>query len=280
MYFSLSSLLLWGGFECEEIYRATKPHVDQSTGKSPVKSKPRVSASFSNGLLTVDGVTYDMVKVEAGTFMMGATPEMKSTDDSEKPVHQVTLTKDYYIGKTEVTQALWQAVMGSNPSNFKGNNKPVECVGWDDCQKFIAKLNSLTGKKFRLPTEAEWEFAARGGNKSKHYQYSGSNNLDEVAWYGEDWDKGTTHDVATKKPNELGLYDMSGNVFEWCSDWYGSYSNSIQFDPTGPAEPSVRSTRVFRGGCWDGIASICRSSYRECPDSGFEFIGLRLVLSE
>ena len=250
--------------------------------KTKARAAQSTAASFSNGVLTVKGVTYEMVLVEAGTFMMGATPEMEDTHnlwDNAKPVHQVTLTKDYYIGKTEVTQALWQAVMGSNPSHFKGNNKPVESVDWNDCQKFIAKLNALTGKKFRLPTEAEWEFAARGGNKSKHYRYSGSNNLDEVAWYDEDWNKGTTHDVATKKPNELGIYDMSGNVDECCSDWYGDYSSSAQTDPIGPKDGS---SRVLRGGSWVIVADFCRSSGRGGYGSfGRSFTdGLRLVLSE
>ena len=226
----------------------------------------------------VSGVSFDMVLVEAGTFTMGATPEMEDPDDDEKPAHQVTLTRDYYMGKMQVTQALWQAVMGTNPSSFTGSKKPVECVSCNDCQEFIAKLNTLTGKEFRLPTEAEWEFAARGGNKSKHYQYSGSNNLDEVAWYDEDWD-GTTHDVGTKKPNELGIYDMSGNVWEWCNDWYGDYSSSAQTDPTGSLNGSCR---VQRGGSWYYDARYCRSSLRgyDGPGNRYNDRGLRLVLSE
>ena len=247
---------------------------------------------------TVNGVSFDMMKVEAGTFMMGATPEMKQPFDFEKPAHQVTLTKNYYMGRTPVTQALWVAVMGqevkpsfvgrlfgkgstyvdNNPSKFKGNNKPVERVSWDDCQEFIAKLNAMTGKRFRLPTEAEWEFAARGGNNSKHYQYSGSNNIDNVAWYTDN-SSNTTHDVATKSPNELGLYDMSGNVWEWCQDWYGSYSSNTQYDPTGPSSGSYR---VYRGGGRIFDARCCRSSYRSSygPDGRCSLIGLRLALSE
>ena len=226
----------------------------------------------------VNGVSFDMVLVEAGTFMMGATPEMENPLGNEKPVHQVTLTKDYYMGKTQVTQALWKAVMGTNPSLFKGNNKPVERVSWFDCQEFIAKLNTLTGKKFRLPTEAEWEFAARGGNWSKHYQYSGSNNIDEVAWYIVS-NGAVTYDVATKTPNELGLYDMSGKVWEWCNDLWGYYNSSVQIDPVG----SVRgSSRVLRGGSWRNDARSCRSSYRfdDDPDYRSYSNGLRLVLSE
>ncbi|MBQ0015371.1 MAG: formylglycine-generating enzyme family protein, partial [Bacteroidales bacterium] len=150
-----------------------------------------------------------MVEVSGGTFKMGATSEQGSDAwNDEKPVHNVTLSS-YYIGLTEVTQELWQAVMGSNPSYFKGLYRPVENVSWDDCQTFISRLNSLTGKNFRLPTEAEWEFAARGGTKSRGYKYSGSNTLDDVAWHvGNSGDK--THDVGTKAPNELGIYDMSG----------------------------------------------------------------------
>lgn len=223
-----------------------------------------------------NGVSFDMVKVKAGTFTMGATSEMKDPDSDEKPTHQVALTRDYYIGKTEVTQALWKAVMGNNPSNFKGDNLPVECVSWNECNKFISKLNSMTGQNFRLPTETEWEFAARGGNDSNHFQYSGSNTLGDVAWYCRN-SGSRTHTVATKKPNELGIYDMSGNVWEWCSDWYGDYSSSSQTNPTGPNSGSFR---VFRGGSWNYGAGYCRSSDRSyySPDFSFNHLGLRLAL--
>ena len=225
-----------------------------------------------------DGISIDMVRVEAGTFKMGATPEMKNPWKDEKPAHQVTLTNDYYIGKYEVTQALWQAVMGNNPSDFKGDNLPVESVSWDDCQEFISKLNRITGKTFRLPTEAEWEYAARGGNKSRGYQYSGSNNLSDVAWYSDNSGK-KTHAVGTKQPNELGIYDMTGNVWEWCQDWYGKYSSSSQINPTGA---NGGSCRVCRGGGWFISARSCRSScrYYYSPDSRIRFLGLRLALSE
>ena len=167
----------------------------------------------NSGRFTVNGVSFEMVRVEGGTFRMGATSEQEADDwDREKPVHSVTLSS-YYIGKTEVTQALWKAVMGSNPSYFKSDNQPVENVSWNDCHEFIRKLNALTGQNFRLPTEAEWEFACRGGNNSRGYKYSGSNNLGSVAWYdGNSGNK--THPVGTKAPNELGIYDMSGNVWE------------------------------------------------------------------
>ena len=227
-----------------------------------------------------DGISIDMVRVEAGTFTMGATPEMGDPFDADKPAHRVTLTNDYYIGKYEVTQALWKAVMGNNPSNFKGDNLPVEKVSWDDCQEFISKLNRITGKTLRLPTEAEWEYAARGGNNSRGYQYSGSNNLSDVAWFRGN-SGGKPHAVGTKQPNELGIYDMSGNVDEWCQDWYwyGAYSSSSQVNPTGA---NSGSDRVFRGGSWSGEARYCRSSYRlyYTPDHSNYSLGLRLVLSE
>ena len=225
-----------------------------------------------------DGISIDMVRVEAGTFTMGATPEMGDPFDADKPAHRVTLTNDYYIGKYEVTQALWKAVMGNNPSNFKGDNLPVEQVSWYDCQDFLSKLNRITGKTFRLPTEAEWEYAARGGNKSRGYQYSGSNNLLDVAWF---WDNSghKLHAVGTKQPNELGIYDMSGNAREWCQDWYGAYSSSSQVNPTGANSGSYR---VFRGGDIDNYARECHSSSRNGNSSGARTIGqgLRLVLSE
>ena len=241
------------------------------------KNQPSLSASTVT-IPVKDGVSIEMIKVEAGTFMMGATPEMEIPDDDEKPVHQVTLTNDYYIGKYEVTQALWQTVMESNPSSFKGNNLPVEQVSWNDCQEFIGKLNSITGRKFRLPTEAEWEYAARGGKKSRGYQYSGSSNISDVAWYnGNSGSK--THLVGTKQANELGLYDMCGNVLEWCQNWYGSYVSSSQTNPTGAVSGSYR---VYRGGSWYRNARYCRSSFRNgvAPDFRGIDLGLRLVLSE
>ncbi len=228
------------------------------------------------GRFTVNGVSFEMVRVEGGTFRMGATSEQEDDAYSdEKPVHSVILSS-YYIGKTEVTQALWQAVMGSNPSNFKGADLPVECVSWNDCQEFIQKLNSLTGRNFRLPTEAEWEFACRGGNNSCGYKYSGSNNLGNVAWYDEN-SGGQTHRVATKAPNELGIYDMSGNVWEWCSDWYADYTSYSQTDPTGPQSGSGR---VYRGGGWYCDVGSCRSSNRDgsFPTNRYCSLGLRLAL--
>ena len=235
-----------------------------------------VPVRFSDGVLTINGVSYEMVWVEGGTFRMGATSEQGSyVFNDEKPVHSVTLS-GYYIGKTEVTQALWKAVMGSNPSNLKGDNLPVEQVSWNDCQEFIRKVNALTGQNFRLPTEAEWEFACRGGNNSRGYKYSGSNCIDNVAWYdGNSGDK--THPVATKLPNELGIYDMSGNVWEWCSDWKGDYSSGAQTNPKGPYDGS---SRMRRGGSWDYGDGYCRSSNRNSyyPTYRNYDFGLRLAL--
>jgi formylglycine-generating enzyme required for sulfatase activity len=214
----------------------------------------------------------NMVYVSGGTFIMGGD---ESSDQT--PTHSVTLSS-YYICKYEVTQALWRAVMGSNPSKFKGDNLPVEQVSWNDCQTFINRLNSYTGRNFRLPTEAEWEFAARGGNYSRHYKYSGSNYIGDVAWYTDN-SGNRTHPVGTKQANELGLYDMSGNVWEWCSDWYGSYSSYSQSNPTGATSGFGR---VERGGNWCGLARYCCSSHRSyyAPGNSFDDLGLRLVLSQ
>ena len=223
----------------------------------------------------IQNLINNMVYVEGGTFMMGATSEQGSdADDDEKPAHQVTLSS-FSIGRYEVTQEEWQAVMGSNPSEFKGSKRPVEEVSWDDCQAFIRKLNSISGRRCRLPTEAEWEYAARGGNRSRGYKYAGSNNLSAVAWH---WDNSReqTHEVGGKQPNEQGLYDMSGNVWEWCQDWYGSYSSSSQTNPTGP---SSGSRRVDRGGGWSGDARGCRVSSRRgrTPGYRYRYLGFRLA---
>ena len=239
--------------------QSKKAKVDISPTIGKANYTPNVKTFYANG------VSFEMVEVRGGTFRMGATSEQGSDAwDDEKPVHSVTLS-EYYIGKTEVTQALWKAVMGSNPSSFKGDNLPVECVSWNDCQEFIRKLNSLTGQKFRLPTEAEWEFACRGGNNSRGYKYSGSNYIDNVAWYDGNSGK-KTHPVGTKLPNELGIYDMTGNVWEWCSDWYGrKYSSGAQTNPKGPYDGSYR---VDRGSSWDGNARCYRSSGRFCNSPG------------
>ena len=227
--------------------------------------------------IVVNDISFKMIPVEGGTFTMGATSEMTEPFDDENPTHQVTLSS-YYIGETEVTQALWKAVMGSNPSNFKGDDLPVEQVSWDDCQTFISKLNALTGKRFRLPTEAEWEFAARGGNKSCGYQYSGGDELSEVAWFvGNSGDR--THAVGTKIANELSIYDMSGNVCEWCSDNYVAYSSDSQVNPSSSGSGANRS---FRGGSWINRNRKCRVSNRFSVDfnNRYDGLGLRLALSK
>lgn len=242
------------------------------------KKQPSSSAS-SITIPVKDGISIEMVKVEGGTFMMGATPEMKNSWTEERPIHQVTLTNDYYIGKYEVTQSLWCALMDNNPSYFKGDNLPVEQVSWDDCQKFIYKLNDITGRKFRLPTEAEWEYAARGGKKSRGYQYSGSNKISDVAWYSSNSEH-KTQPVGLKLANELGLYDMSGNVDEWCFDRFGFYSALSQTNPLG-ADDGI--CRVYRGGSWEQTAGFCRSSDRSnygTSKNRIYNLGFRLALSE
>ena len=261
-------------------YAITQNVTNQSLDSQ--QSTPQTHPTVSDNTISIpvkDGISIDMVRVEAGTFTMGATAEMKKPrDDDEKPTHRVTLTNDYYMGKYEVTQALWQAVMDNNPSYFKGDNLPVEQVSWDDCQDFLSRLNRITGKTFRLPTEAEWEYAARGGKKCRGYQYSGSNNPSKVAWYGDN-SGNKTHAVGTKQANELGIYDMSGYVYEWCQDWFGKYNSSSQVNPTGANSGSYR---VLRGGCWFSNARRCRSScrYYSTPDNRSYNFGLRLVLSE
>ncbi|MDY5736803.1 MAG: SUMF1/EgtB/PvdO family nonheme iron enzyme [Candidatus Onthomorpha sp.] len=256
----------------------------QRTAEQVMSENHLNTSEPSEQTFMVKGVEFKMIKVEGGTFSMGATSEQGSdADDDEKPVHSVTLS-DYYIGETEVTQELWEAVMGSNHSRFKGNNqRPVESVSWKDCQKFIKELNRLTGKEFRLPTEAEWEYAARGGKYSKDYvyKYSGSNDAYEVAWYYDN-SGDETHPVKTKKANKLGLYDMSGNVYEWCNDWYGDYQSYSQTNPTGPSRGE---RRVLRGGSWYSDYSdwrdwYVRVSYRGdgTPDDRYRDSGLRLAL--
>ena len=194
---------------------------------------------------TIKGVTFKMIYVKGGSFKMGIAPEGGSFN--EYPIHIVTLTSDYWIGETEVTQALWKAVMGSNPSIFLGDNLPVNNVSWNDCQEFIQKLNALTNNTYRLPTEAEWEYAARGGQKSRGCIYAGGNDIGNVAWYNSN-SGGMVHPIKKKRPNELGIYDMSGNVAEWCHDYYAKYLRGLQVDPTGP---TFMPTRVLRGGTYN-----------------------------
>ena len=226
--------------------------------------------------ITVNGVKFNMMCVEGGTFMMGAAADDTTAEADEKPQHQVTLS-DFMIGQTEVTQNLWEAVMGSYPSTIKGDSLPVNNVSWEDCQTFITKLNALTGLYFRLPTEAEWEFAARGGNKSKDFVYAGSDNIDEVAWHiGNSGNM--THPVATKQPNEIGIYDMSGNVWEWCLDWNGDYTTDMHTNPQGP---TIGEYRMYRGGGWKYADKDCRVTRRRRTASYDKTsLGLRLVLDK
>lgn len=227
---------------------------------------------------TVNGISFKMKLVKGGTFQMGS-------ETYSKPVHSVTISNDYYIGETEVTQSLWYAVIGQKPTTGSnkwtsdkglGDDYPAYFISWDNCQTFITKLNEATGENFRMPTEAEWEFAARGGNKSLNYSYGGSNTIDEVAWY-KDNSSSSCHPVATKKANELGLYDMSGNVWEWCSDWYGTYSADPVTDPTGPESGAFR---VTRGGSSGVNSPSCDVAYHAGVKQNYQGneVGLRLVL--
>ena len=219
----------------------------------------------------------DMVLVRGGTFWMGCSGVHNSNCyDNEKPMRNITVS-NFHIGKYEITQKQWVKVMGANPSKFKGDNLPVENVSWIEVQEFISRLNKMTGKKYRLPTEAEWEYAARGGAKSEGYLYSGSNNIYDVAWMSEN-SGGKTHPVGEHKPNELGLYDMSGNVWEWLNDWSGAYKDTPQTDPKGP---DVGQKRIGRGGAWDSPKTACRVSCRgaDSPGNRDPNCGFRLALS-
>ena len=239
------------------------------------KLKKNLTQRYSKYRAIFESLSEDMIYIEGGTFWMGSDSEESYGD--EKPIHKVTLSP-FYICRYEVTQVLWQAVMDSNPSNFKDDRRPVEQVSWDDCQAFIRKLNQLTGKEYRLPTEAEWEYAARGGNKSKGYKFSGSNNIDEVAWYTKTTNDDGTHLIGQKQPNELGLYDMSGNVWEWCRDRYDSYDNSEQINPRGSENGS---NYVYRGGGYNSDTRNCRVFRRNRFRSPFRYVnlGFRLAMS-
>jgi len=215
----------------------------------------------------------NMVHVDGGTFMMGRKTKWYEASDEEE--HQVTLSS-FSINKYEVTQEEWEAVMGNNPSNFMGAKLPVEQVSWDDCQVFISKLNELTGMSFRLPSEAEWEYSARGGNNNSGCVYAGSNDLNEVAWFDRN-SEGKSHEIGLKLPNELGLFDMCGNIREWCQDWYGDYSALEQKNPQGPSSGNLK---VIRGGGWDSSKEYCLLSSRDrcSPNYRNAKFGLRLAL--
>lgn len=225
--------------------------------------------------------TVEMVHVQGGEFMMGCTDKHSECSVNEAPAHPVKLN-GFYISKYEVTQGLWQAVMGSkNPSKVVGDSLPVTRVSWYDAQTFIGKLNQLTGKKYRLPTEAEWEYAARGGQLSHNYRFSGSNEVDEVAWCKDNSD-GTPQVVGTKKPNELGICDMSGNVYEWCKDGYDRYEPNYYETMVNPQGYEMSDYKVYRGGGVTSYWDVCRVSARSqsVPNAVFNYVGFRLAMDE
>lgn len=226
-----------------------------------------------------NSIGMEFVIVPSGSFMMGEDKNFEDASNYETPRHSVMISKEFYMGKYEVTQEHWVTVMGNNPSRFKGKTNPVEWVSWDNVQEFIKKLNAKEGgDKYRLPTEAEWEYAARAGSTGKYCFGDEEWELGEYAWYGENWGSGKTYPVGQKKPNAWGLYDMHGNVWEWCQDWYGDeyYSSSPGTDPKGPASGSAR---VYRGGGWNAVAVHCRSACRGgySPGNRFCDLGFRLV---
>ena len=266
-----------GGYDSYSASSSSYKSYDSNSDSNVDEQRVREEQELTT--FTVKGVSFKMVAVDGGTFQMGE----QIADEDERPVYSVTLD-NYYIGETEVTQELWQAVMGSNPSSFTGNSqRPVENVSWNDCRTFVNKLNNLlagqlpAGRRFRLPTEAEWEYAARGGNRSRGTQYSGSSSIGDVAWYGDN-SGSTTHPIKGKRPNELGLYDMSGNVWEWCFDSYKSYPSTVQTNPK--VDDGSGSNRVLRGGSWINDAQGCRVAYRGSgnPDDRYHRGGLRLAL--
>ena len=261
-------------FSCEKEVNNNGNQSGSTPTPTPTPTPPP-SPSGNVDSITVNGVTFKMVKIEGGTFMMGAPSSDAEAYSNELPQHCVTLS-EYYIAETEVTQALWQAVMGSNPSHFKFPDRPVEEISWNDCKTFIEKLNQLTDKQFRLPTEAEWEYAARGGGNSHGYKFSGSDNVDDVAWYTDNCG-GETHAVKTKAANELGLYDMTGNVLEWCSDWMAAYTADTVSNPQGPA---AGFKRVLRGGSLYNDARRLRVTRRSEYNPTFTdySVGFRLAL--
>lgn len=262
--------------------------VDEWIGKCEKAMTDKKNKPTNDLTISVNGISFVMKFVEGGTFYMGAqsdNPDEPNFDSEalveEQPVHKVMLSS-FYIGETEVTQALWLEVMGEDPGwedkyGF-GSNYPAYRVSWEDCQEFIRKLNDRTGKKFRLPTEAEWEYAARGGNKSKGYRYAGGNNVDQVSWH-QDNSEDIAHPVKLKKANELKLYDMSGNLWEWCSDWYDEYNKDSQSNPQGPLDGTIR---VLRGGSWsdDFDYGLLPNRFFSAPGFAAYFIGVRLVLTQ
>ena len=226
--------------------------------------------------LFTNSIGMEFILIPAGTFVMGSLDSNRMALDWEKPAHQVTIRQTFYLGKYPVTQTQWQAVMGSNPSQFKGENRPVENMSWEDVQAFMLKLNEQeNGCAYRLPTEAEWEYACRAGTTSCYSFGDDAAQLSEYAWYEENSDS-QTHLIGQKKPNAWGLYDMHGNVWEWCQDWYGLYSAGAVTDPTGPTCGKIH---VLRGGAWTDDSWRLRSASRFAPDPEYRynFLGFRLA---
>jgi formylglycine-generating enzyme required for sulfatase activity len=228
-----------------------------------------------------NSIGMEFVLIPAGSFTMGADKNFEDASDDETPQHRVRISKPFYLGTYEVTQAQWTAVMGNNPSKYKGRSNPVEQVSWDDIQVFIQRLNQKEGHtRYRLPTEAEWEYAARAGTESTYSFGDDARELGKYAWYDENYRSGSTHPVGQKQPNAWGLYDMHGNVWEWVQDWYGDryYSDSPDTDPKGPSSGSYR---VLRGGGWYFSAQYCRAAFRDfnSPDIRYYYVGFRLALS-
>lgn len=254
-----------------EVFAQTRTKASTSSIKRSRSTSPKTVEQL------VAELADNMVYIEGGTFMMGAEYDGESeVRVEESPAHPVTLSS-FYICKYEVTQELWKAIMGDNPSHFKGAKLPVENINWETCLEFISRLNTLTGQEYRLPTEAEWEYAARGGSKSQGFKYAGSNSINEVSWY-EDNSGNKTHNVGTKKPNELGLYDMSGNVGEWCNDWYGKDYNAFSKVKSNPQGPSWGRIHVYRGGDYFVPSKHERVTSRHCPEVFNSYgIGFRLA---
>ena len=258
-------------YQCGEDFTNREVKIDQPRiyAKAPKIEAPKQKIESPKPKVFIEP---EMVLIEGGSFQR----ESSNALGLFKKTHTVTLNS-FYIGKYPITQKEWEAIMGKNPSHFKGDNLPVESVSWTDAQNFLTKLNKNTGQKYRLPTEAEWEYAARGGNKSKGYKYSGSNYINEVAWHFGN-SKLKTHSVGSKNPNEIGIYDMSGNVCEWCSDWYDGnyYKTSPGNNPQGPSSGAYR---VLRGGSWNSYDDLCRSAYRNRsnPDNRVSNVGFRVV---
>ena len=265
----------------------------QKAENQELKKTPNAVKDSALYIEAASNLNFEMILVKGGTFLMGCGIDQgRNCEEDEKPVHQVTLN-DFYLAKSEVTQKLWLDIMGINPSNFATcDNCPVENVSWLDVQEFLKKLNQMTGKTYCLPSEAQWEYAARGGvlagsttlpSAVTANRYAGSDNIDEVSWYfkgkeGMEDKNGKTHQTGQKKPNELGFYDMSGNVWEWCNDWYGGYTSKKEINPQGS---SIGSYKVFRGGSWNNTADFCRVFFRHYlkPNSRYYNLGFRLALN-